>query len=85
MDYLLLITKPFFNFTNVLSKTRDILVHHVFTIYNRLFSHLDNMEKRLKYKAISWKKRMFRHFAPQRKNSQNIIRQQIKSHMVNFM
>jgi hypothetical protein len=58
VDYLLLITKPFFDFTNVLSKTRDISVHHVFTIYNRLFSHLDDMEKRLKCKAIPWKKRM---------------------------
>jgi hypothetical protein len=50
--------KSFFDFTNVLSKTCAILVHHAFTIYNRLFSYLDNIKKRLKHKTISWKKRM---------------------------
>jgi hypothetical protein len=44
--------------TNVLSKTRDVTVHYVFSIYNKLFSHLDTVEKKLKYKAVSWKKRM---------------------------
>jgi hypothetical protein len=58
VEYLLLITKPFFDFTNVLSKTRDVTVHHVFSIYNRLFSHLDDAEKKLKRKAVPWKKRM---------------------------
>lgn len=58
VEYLLLITKPFFDFTNVLSKTRDATVHHVFSIYNSLFSHLENAEKKLKCKAIPWKKRM---------------------------
>jgi ribosomal protein S15P/S13E len=58
VEYLLLITKPFFDFTNVLSKTRDVTVHHVFSIYNKLFNHLDDAEKKLKRKAVPWKKRM---------------------------
>jgi ribosomal protein S15P/S13E len=58
VEYLLLITKPFFDFTNVLSKTRDVIVHNVFSIYNRLFNHLDSAEKKLKRKGVPWKKRM---------------------------
>jgi len=48
VEYLLLITKPFFDFTNVLSKTRDVTVQHVFSIYNKLFNHLDAAERKLK-------------------------------------
>jgi hypothetical protein len=58
VEYLLLITKPFFDFTNVLSKTRDVTVHNIFSIYNRLFNHLDTTEKKLKRKGVPWKKRM---------------------------
>jgi hypothetical protein len=58
VEYLLLLTKPFFDFTNVLSKTRDVTVHHVFSIYNRLFNHLDDAESKLKQKTVPWKKRM---------------------------
>lgn len=58
VEYLLLLTKPFFDFTNVLSKTRDVTVHHVISIYNRLFNHLDDAESKLKRKAVPWKKRM---------------------------
>lgn len=57
-EYLLLITKPFFDFTNVLSKTRDCTVHHIFSIYNRLFTHLEEAEKKLRNKRVYWKKSM---------------------------
>jgi hypothetical protein len=60
VDYLLSIMKPFFDATNILSKTQDVSVHHVFSIYNRMFTHLEEAEKKLKYKAIPWKKRMLR-------------------------
>lgn len=63
IEYLLLLTKPFFDFTNVLSKTRDVTVHHVFSIYNRLFNHLDDAEKKLKRKGVPWKKRMLQALA----------------------
>lgn len=60
VEYLLLITKPFFDFTNILSKTRDCTVHHIFSIYNRLFTHLEEAEKKLRYKRVHWKKSMLR-------------------------
>ncbi|CEJ54941.1 hypothetical protein PMG11_01227 [Penicillium brasilianum] len=41
IEYLLLLTKPFFDFTNMLSKTRDITTHNIYSIYNKLFSHLN--------------------------------------------
>lgn len=58
VEYLLLITKPFFDFANVLSKTINITVQHVFSIYNKLFNHLDAVERKFKRKAVPWKKRM---------------------------
>lgn len=41
IDYLLLITQLFFNFTSVLSKTKDVTIHIVFSIYNQLFDYLE--------------------------------------------
>lgn len=58
IDYLLLLTKPFFDFTMMLSRTRDITAHNIFSIYNKLFSHLDDAEAKLKNKGVIWKKRM---------------------------
>lgn len=58
MEYLLLITKPFFNLTNVLSKTRDVTVHSIISIYNKLSNHLDKAERKLKRKTVPWKKGM---------------------------
>ncbi|KAJ9482098.1 hypothetical protein VN97_g11345 [Penicillium thymicola] len=58
VEYLLLLTKPFFDFTMMLSKTKDITAHNIYSIYNKLFSHLDAAEAKLKNKGVSWKKRM---------------------------
>lgn len=58
VEYLLLITKPFFHYTKILSKTQDVTVHSVFSIYNELFSHLDDVEELLERKTVPWKKRM---------------------------
>lgn len=33
-------------------------VQHVFSIYNKLFNHLDAAERKLKRKAVTWKRRM---------------------------
>ncbi|KAJ5264866.1 hypothetical protein N7505_007659 [Penicillium chrysogenum] len=45
VEYLLLVTKPFFHYTKILSKTQDVTVHSVFSIYKELFSHLDGAAK----------------------------------------
>ncbi|KAJ6001045.1 hypothetical protein N7481_001454 [Penicillium waksmanii] len=58
VDYLFLITKPFFDMTNVLSKTRDVTVHSVFSIYNKVFNHLDAAEEKLERKGVLWKIKM---------------------------
>ncbi|CEJ58345.1 hypothetical protein PMG11_07004 [Penicillium brasilianum] len=42
----------------MLSKTRDITAHNIYSIYNKLFSHLDEAESKLKNKGVIWKKRM---------------------------
>lgn len=41
IEYLLWITQPFFKFTTALSKTKDVTIHSVFGIYNKLFEHLE--------------------------------------------
>jgi hypothetical protein len=58
IEYLLWITRPFFKFTTILSKTKDVTVHTVFEIYNSLFDHLDDSISQLRRKKISWKKLM---------------------------
>lgn len=67
IEYLLLITKPFFDYTTILSKTKDVTVHSIFSIYNGLFSHLEAAEKQLKRKAVPWKKRMLKALQAARK------------------
>ena len=56
VDYLLWITQPFFKYTTALSKTRDVTVHLVFTIYNLLFEHLEKSIHQLQRKRVPWKK-----------------------------
>ena len=55
VDYLLSITQPFFIFTNVVSKSKDITIHTVFGIYNALFSHIEKSKRRLYPKKVPWK------------------------------
>lgn len=58
IDYLLCLTKPFFDYTLALSKTRDVTSHLVFQIYNLLFEHLERSIKQLKRKRVAWKQQM---------------------------
>jgi ribosomal protein S15P/S13E len=58
VDYLLCITQPFFKFTTALSKSKDITIHLIFSIYNKLFSHLEASEEQLHQKSTPWKKIM---------------------------
>jgi hypothetical protein len=53
IDYLLCLTKPFFDFTSVLTKTKDITIHGVFRIYNLLFEHLERSIQQLSRKKVS--------------------------------
>lgn len=58
IEYLLYLTQPFFRFTTMLSKTRDVTVHTVFNIYNRLFTHFERCISQLKRKRVPWKQSM---------------------------
>jgi hypothetical protein len=42
----------------MLSKTRDVTAHNIYSIYNKLFSYLDEVESKLKNKGVIWKKDM---------------------------
>ena len=55
IEYLLYITQPFFRFTTLLSQTRDVSIHLVFSIYNKLFDHLEKSMDALRRKKVSWK------------------------------
>lgn len=58
IDYLLWITQPFFKFTTLLSKTKDVSIHLIFSIYNKLFNHLEKSKTALKRKKVAWKQLM---------------------------
>ncbi|KAJ5557712.1 hypothetical protein N7513_003298 [Penicillium frequentans] len=58
IDYLLCLTKPFFDYTLALSKTRDVTSHLVFQIYNLLFEHIERSKIQLQRKRVVWKKQM---------------------------
>ena len=53
IDYLLCLTKPFYKFTTVLSKTKDVTIHNVFRVYNRLFDHFDASIRQLERKKVA--------------------------------
>ncbi|KAJ5672840.1 hypothetical protein N7507_001967 [Penicillium longicatenatum] len=58
IDYLLFLTQPFFKFTTLLSKTKDVSIHLVFSIYNKLFDHLEKAKSALRRKKVAWKQLM---------------------------
>ncbi|KAG0152779.1 hypothetical protein PDIDSM_2584 [Penicillium digitatum] len=58
IDYLLCLTKPFYEDTLALSKIRDVTAHLVFQIYNMLFEHLEKSIKQLQRKHVPWKQQM---------------------------
>jgi hypothetical protein len=58
IEYLLWITEPFFKFTTALSKTKDVTVHLIFGVYNKLFDHLEKSTRQLQRKKVPWKKVM---------------------------
>jgi hypothetical protein len=58
IEYLLWITHPFFQFTTLLSQTKDVTIHLVFSIYNKLFDHLEKSTRQLTRKKVAWKKVM---------------------------
>ena len=58
IEYLLCITKPFYKWTVGLSKIKATTIHNVFQVYNRLFTHFEQAQARLRRKKVPWKKAM---------------------------
>lgn len=53
IDYLLCLTKPFYIYTMALSKTKDVTIHNIFSLYNQLFKHLESSQRQLQRKKVS--------------------------------
>jgi hypothetical protein len=60
IEYLLWITQLFFQFTTAVSKTKDVTIHSVFSIYNKLFDHLETSMAQLRRKKVPWKQVMLK-------------------------
>ncbi|KAL3258479.1 hypothetical protein ABHI18_006016 [Aspergillus niger] len=56
IDYLLQLTKPFFQFTMALMKTRDVTIHSVFLVYRKLLEHIEKSTRSLSRKTTPWKR-----------------------------
>ncbi|OQD94157.1 hypothetical protein PENVUL_c153G05266, partial [Penicillium vulpinum] len=59
IDYLLCLTKQFYDCTVALSKTREVTSHLVFAVYNLLFEHIERSQRQLRPKRVTWKQQMF--------------------------
>jgi hypothetical protein len=58
INYLLNITYPFYKWTTGLSKIKNITIHNVFRVYNKLFDHFETSIRQLERKRIPWKQGM---------------------------
>ncbi|KAJ9480686.1 hypothetical protein VN97_g12853 [Penicillium thymicola] len=58
IDYLLHILQPFFTYTTLVCQTNDSSIHLIFSIYNRLFDHLERSMHQLRRKRVAWKQLM---------------------------
>lgn len=59
IDYLLQLTKPFFQFTMALMKTKDITINSVFLVYRKLLEHIEKSTQSLNKKKMPWKRAMY--------------------------
>jgi hypothetical protein len=58
VDYLLCILEPFHRFTTLLCRTKNVTIHRVFKVYNKLFDHLEKSISQLRRKRVAWKQVM---------------------------
>lgn len=47
LNYLIILLRPFAEFTNLLGSTRDCTINHTWNVYNSLFDHLESVSKKL--------------------------------------
>ncbi|KAJ5662647.1 uncharacterized protein N7477_010263 [Penicillium maclennaniae] len=52
VNYLLYLIRPFFLYISTFSKIKDVTIHQVFKLYNKLFKHLEALISQLKKKKM---------------------------------
>lgn len=52
IEYLLCVTQPFYKWTTGLLKIKDVTIHNVFCVYNKLFDHLETSTRQLCCKRV---------------------------------
>lgn len=61
-SYLLQLTKPFFQFTMALMKTRDMTIHSIFLVCRKLLEHIEKKKNQLEVlnrNKTPWKRAMY--------------------------
>jgi hypothetical protein len=53
LRYLIVLLRPFAEYTSLIGNTRDATINHTWNIYNALFDHLDMVQKKLDCKALA--------------------------------
>jgi hypothetical protein len=59
VKYLIEVLRPFQYWTLWMSKRRTVTSHHVITVYNDMFDHMDGMMRALAKKKTQWKEDLF--------------------------
>jgi hAT family C-terminal dimerisation region len=52
LKYLIILLRPFAEYTSLIGNTRDATINHTWNVYNALFDHLDMMREQFCHKSI---------------------------------
>jgi len=59
VKYIMEVLRPFWNWTLWMSKRHTVTLHHVITVYNDIFDHMDGVMRALAKKKTPWKEDLF--------------------------
>jgi len=59
VKYVMEVLRPFRYWTLWMSKRHTVTLHHVFTVYNDMFDHMDGVMRSLAQKKTLWKQDLF--------------------------
>jgi hypothetical protein len=52
LKYLIILLRPFVEYTSLIGNTRDATINHTWNVYNALFDHLDMMRDQFRHKDV---------------------------------
>jgi hypothetical protein len=52
LKYLIILLRPFVDYTSLIGNTRNATINHTWNIYNALFDHLDMIQDQLRCKDL---------------------------------